>query len=253
MQLNLNNPIATRKNKTIYKDGDKIIKLFVSSHPKSNVLNEALNQARVEEFSNLNVPRLLEVTKVENSWALVSEYVEGKTISALMKEYPDKIDHYLDLFVKVQLVILENEVPMLNRIKEKFREKLENSDNIDENIKYELLQRLEGMKNHKKLCHGDFHPSNVIVQEDGTVYVIDWSHVTQGNASADAARTYLLFSMDGKAELANKYLDMFEKMSGIEKKSIQRWIPIVAATQMTKKIPEEQEFLSKWINVVDYE
>ncbi len=253
MQLNLNNPIATRKNKTIYKDGDKIIKLFVSSHPKSNVLNEALNQARVEEFSNLNVPRLLEVTKVENSWALVSEYVEGKTISALMKEYPDKVDHYLDLFVKVQLVILENEVPMLNRIKEKFREKLENSDNIDENIKYELLQRLEGMKNHKKLCHGDFHPSNVIVQEDGTVYVIDWSHVTQGNASADAARTYLLFSMDGKEELANKYLDLFEKMSGIEKQSIQRWIPIVAATQMTKKIPEEQEFLSKWINVVDYE
>ena len=253
MQLNLNNPIATRKNKTIYKDEDKIIKLFVSSHPKSNVLNEALNQARVEEFSNLNVPRLLEVTKVENSWALVSEYVEGKTISALMKEYPDKVDHYLDLFVKVQLVVLENEVPMLNRIKEKFREKLENCDNIDENIKYELLQRLEGMKNHKKLCHGDFHPSNVIVQEDGTVYVIDWSHVTQGNASADAARTYLLFSMDGKEELANKYLDMFEKMSGIEKKSIQRWIPIVAATQMTKKIPEEQEFLSKWINVVDYE
>ena len=253
MQLNLNNPIATRKNKTIYKDGDKIIKLFVSSHPKSNVLNEALNQARVEEFSNLNVPRLLEVTKVENSWALVSEYVEGKTISTLMKEYPDKVDHYLDLFVKVQLVILENEVPMLNRIKEKFREKLENSDNIDENIKYELLQRLEGMKNHNKLCHGDFHPSNVIVQEDGTVYVIDWSHVTQGNASADAARTYLLFSMDGKEELANKYLDMFEKMSGIEKQSIQRWIPIVAATQMTKKIPEEQEFLSKWINVVDYE
>ena len=253
MQLNLNNPIATRKNKTIYKDGDKIIKLFVSSHPKSNVLNEALNQARVEEFSNLNVPRLLEVTKVEDSWALVSEYVEGKTISTLMKEYPDKIDHYLDLFVKVQLVILENEVPMLNRIKEKFREKLENSDNIDENIKYELLQRLEGMKNHKKLCHGDFHPSNVIVQEDGTVYVIDWSHVTQGNASADAARTYLLFFMDGKEELANKYLDMFAKMSDIEKKSIQRWIPIVAATQITKKIPEEQEFLSKWINVVDYE
>ena len=253
MRVNLNNPIATRQNKTIYKDVDYIIKLFINGHPKSNVLNEALNQARVEEFSNLNVPRLLEVTKVEDRWALVSEYVEGKTISALMKEYPDKIDHYLDLFVKVQLVVLENEVPMLNRIKEKFREKLENSDNIDENIKYELLQRLEGMKNHKKLCHGDFNPSNVIVQEDGTVYVIDWSHVTQGNASADAARTYLLFSMDGKEELAKKYLDLFEKMSGIEKKSIQRWIPIVAATQMTKNFPEEQEFLSKWINVMDFE
>ena len=253
MSVNLNNPIATRKNKTIYKDENKIIKLFINSHPKSNVLNEALNQARVEEFSNLNVPRLLEVTKVEDSWALVSEYVEGKTISALMKEYPEKIDHFLDLFVKVQLVVLENEVPMLNRIKEKFREKLENCDNIDENTKYELLQRLEGMKNHKKLCHGDFHPSNVIVQENGCVYVIDWAHVTQGNASADVARTYLLFCMDGKDELANKYLDLFEKMSGIEKREVQRWIPIVAATQLSKGKPEEQEFLSKWVDVLDYE
>jgi tRNA A-37 threonylcarbamoyl transferase component Bud32 len=253
MSLNLNNQIAIRKNKSIYKDDNKIIKLFNSGHPKSFVLNEALNQARVEGFSNLNVPRLLEVTKVDDRWALVSEFVEGKTISTLMKEYPEKIDHYLELFVKVQLVVLENEVPMLNRIKEKFREKLEKSDNIDENIKYELLQRLEGMKNHKKLCHGDFHPSNVIVQENGNVYVIDWSHVTQGNASADAARTFLLFSMDGKEELAEQYLDLFSNMSGIEKSEVQRWIPIVAATQLTKKIPEEQEFLNKWINVVDYE
>ena len=56
--MNLNNPIAERKNKTIYKDGNKIIKLFVDGHPKSDVLNEALNQARVEEKSNLNVPKL---------------------------------------------------------------------------------------------------------------------------------------------------------------------------------------------------
>ena len=109
------------------------------------------------------------------------------------------------------------------------------------------------MKNHDKLCHGDFHPSNVIVQDDGAVYVIDWSHVTQGNASADAARTYLLFSMDGKDDVAEKYLNLFSEKSGIEKRSVQRWIPIVAATQMTKNVPEEQEMLSKWINVVDYE
>ena len=138
-------------------------------------------------------------------------------------------------------------------IKEKFTRKLENATNIDENTKYELLQRLQGMKNHQKLCHGDYHPSNVIVKEDGTIYVIDWAHVTQGNASADAARTYLLFSIDKQEELAEKYLNLFASKSGIEKSHIQRWIPIVAATQMTKNIPEEQEFLSKWINVVDFE
>ena len=246
-------PIAQRKNKEIYVDNDKVIKLFVEEHSQSDILNEALNQSRVDEYSNLNVPKLVEVRKLENRWAIVSERVEGKTISQMMKEQPEKIDEYLNLFVDVQLTILSNEVPLLNRIKEKFTRKLENATNIDENTKYELLQRLQGMKNHNKLCHGDYHPSNVIVKEDGTVYVIDWAHVTQGNASADAARTFLLFSIDNNEELAEKYLNLFANKSGIEKSHIQRWIPIVAATQMTKNIPEEQEFLSKWINVVDFE
>lgn len=245
--------IAQRKNKEIYVDNDKVIKLFVEEHSQSDILNEALNQSRVDEYSNLNVPKLVEVRKLENRWAIVSERVEGKTISQMMKEQPEKIDEYLNLFVDVQLTILSNEVPLLNRIKEKFTRKLENATNIDENTKYELLQRLQGMKNHNKLCHGDYHPSNVIVKEDGTVYVIDWAHVTQGNASADAARTFLLFSIDNNEELAEKYLNLFANKSGIEKSHIQRWIPIVAATQMTKNIPEEQEFLSKWINVVDFE
>ena len=48
-------------------------------------------------------------------------------------------------------------------------------------------------------------------------------------------------------------LDLFSEKSGITKANIQRWIPIVAATQMTKGKEEEQEFLSNWINVVDYE
>lgn len=245
--------IAQRKNKEIYVDNDKVIKLFVEEHSQSDILNEALNQSRVDEYSNLNIPKLVEVRKIENRWAIISERVEGKTISQMMKEHPEKTDEYLNLFVDVQLIILSNEVPLLNRIKEKFTRKLENATNIDENTKYELLQRLQGMKNHNKLCHGDYHPSNVIVKEDGTVYVIDWAHVTQGNASADAARTFLLFSIDNNEELAEKYLNLFANKSGIEKSHIQRWIPIVAATQMTKNIPEEQEFLSKWINVVDFE
>lgn len=66
---------------------------------------------------------------------------------------------------------------------------------IDATTRYELLARLEGMPKHKKLCHGDYNPSNVLVTEDGSFKVIDWAHATQGNASADAAMTYLLFAL----------------------------------------------------------
>lgn len=253
MHYNLDNPIAERKTKTVYKDSDKTIKLFVENYSKADILNEALNQARVEEGTALNVPKLLEVTKIDGRWGLVSEYIEGIPLNKLMEEHPEKEEEYLNLFVNTQMKILSNSVPLLNRIKDKFRRKLSNAINIDENTRYELMQRLEGMKNHTKLCHGDFNPSNVIIKDDGQVYVIDWSHVTQGNASADAARTFLLFSIEGKNELAEKYINLFSEKSGIEKTNIQRWIPIVAATKMTKGKEEEQEFLSNWINVVDYE
>lgn len=253
MHYNLDNPIAERKTKTVYKDSDKTIKLFVENYSKADILNEALNQARVEEGTALNVPKLLEVTKIDGRWGLVSEYIEGIPLNKLMEEHPEKEEEYLNLFVDTQMKILSNSVPLLNRIKDKFRRKLSNAINIDENTRYELMQRLEGMKNHTKLCHGDFNPSNVIIKENGEVYVIDWSHVTQGNASADAARTFLLFSIEGKSELAEKYINLFSEKSGITKANIQRWIPIVAATQMTKGKEEEQEFLSNWINVVDYE
>lgn len=253
MNYNLNDEIAVRNTKTVFKDNNNVIKLFVENYSKADILNEALNQARVEEGTDLNIPKLVEVTKVENRWALVLEHIEGKTLATLMNENPEKQDEYLELFVKIQLEVLSKQVASLNRIKDKFKRKLTAATNINENARYELLQRLEGMKNHTKLCHGDFNPSNIVIKENGEYFILDWSHATQGNASADAARTYLLFSIQGKTDLAEKYLKLFSEKSNIEESNIQRWIPIVAATQMSKGREEEQEFLSKWIDIVDYE
>ncbi len=253
MSYNLENEIAIRKNKNIYRDGDKTIKLFCENYSKADILNEALNQARVEEGTDLYVPSLIEVTKIDNRWAIVSEHVEGKSLFQLMEEHPEKEDEYLELFVRIQLTILSKNVPLLTLIKDKFKRKLNNAANINDNIRYELLHRLEGMKNHTKLCHGDFVPNNVIIKDNGEYHVIDWAHATQGNASADAARTFLQFSMQGKTELAEKYLTEFAKQSTIDKQNVQRWIPIVAATQLTKGNPDEEDFLRRWVDVLDYE
>ncbi|MGN1298944.1 MAG: phosphotransferase [Candidatus Scatovivens sp.] len=250
--MNFEEVIAERSTKTVYKDKGRTIKLFIENYSKSDILNEAVNQARVEE-TNINVPKLIEVTKIENRWALISEHIEGTPLDKLMNENPEKMDEYLELFVNVQMDILKQRAPLLGRINDKMRRKINEAKNIDDNTKYELLQRLEGMKVKNSICHGDYNPTNVIIKEDGIVYVIDWAHVTQGNPSFDAARTYLLFSIEGKKELADKYLDLFAKKAEIDKKEIQRCIPIVAASQMSKGKKEEQEILSKWINVIDFQ
>ena len=170
-----------------------------------------------------------------------------------MKEHPEKQDEYLNFFVGIQLDVLSKRVPLLNRIKDKYRRKITDATNIDDTTKYELLQRLEGMKNHDKLCHGDFVPSNIIVKENGEYVIIDWSHATQGNGSADVANTYLIFSMRNQKELAEKYVNLYCEKTGTDKKEVQRWIPIVAAIRKTKGKVEEQEMLEQWINIVDYE
>ena len=249
--MKLDNIIATRPDKTIYRDGDKVIKVFNESYSKANVLNEALNQSRVEE-TGLNIPKLHEVTVIDGKWAIVYDYIQGKTMEQLMKENPDRFDEYLEKFVDIQVEIHSRQAPFLNKLKDKMNRKISMAE-IDATTRYDLHTRLEGMPKHNKVCHGDFNPSNIIITEDGTPYILDWSHATQGNASADAARTYLLFCLAGNEDMASKYLSLFCRKSDTARQYVQKWMPIVAASQSVKGNAHEREFLLSWVNVVDWQ
>lgn len=249
--MKLDRVIAVRNNKTIYRDGDKCVKVFNTDYSKADVLNEALNQARIEE-TGLNIPKIIEISMVDGKWAIVSEFIKGKTLQQLMDENPDKKDEYIEYLVDLQLDVHAKVCPLLNKLKDKMNRKISASE-LDATTRYDLHTRLESMPKHSKVCHGDFNPSNIIVTDDGKAFILDWSHATQGNASADAARTYLLFWLNGDIEGAKKYLDLFCEKSKTEKKYVQKWMPIVAASQSVKGNEKEREFLLSWVNVVDYE
>ncbi|MEE0674742.1 MAG: phosphotransferase [Ruminococcus sp.] len=249
--MTLDKVIAVRTAKTVYRDGDLCVKVFNEEFSKADVLNEALNQARIEE-TGLNIPKIHEVTKIDGKWAIVSDFIKGKTLQQLMDEEPEKKDEYLNLFVDLQLMVLSKTSPLLNKLKDKMNRKISMAE-LDATTRYDLHTRLNGMPKHNKVCHGDFNPSNIIIAEDGTPYIIDWSHATQGNGSADAARTYLLFCLKGETETAKQYLDLFCKKSDTAKQYVQKWMPIVAASQSVKGNEKEREFLLSWVNVVEYE
>ncbi len=249
--MKYNNIIAERANKVIYRDGDKCVKVFAEDFSKADVLNEALNQARVES-TGLNIPHIQSVNKVEGKWAITTDFIEGKTLSQLMKENPEKKDEYIEQLVDIQLSIHSHKCPLLTKLKDKMNRKISMSG-IDATVRYELHTRLEGMPKHSKLCHGDLCPSNIIITEDGAAYVIDWAHATQGNASADAARTYLTFMLSGDESAAETYLTLFCKKSDTARQYVQKWMPIVAASQSVKGKAEERELLMSWVNVVDWQ
>ena len=249
--MKLDNVIAVRSNKTVYRDGDRCVKVFSENYRKADVLNEALNQARIEE-TGLKIPKIIEVTTIGGKWAIVSEFIEGKTLQELMLESPEKKSEYIELLVDIQMSVHNKRRPLLNKLKDKMNRKISEAS-LAEATRYELHTRLEGMPKHTKVCHGDFNPSNVIITADGDAYILDWSHATQGNASADVARTYLLFWLAGDEAGAGEYLRLFCEKSGTEPKYVQSWLPIVAASQSVKGNERERELLLSWADVVDFE
>ena len=164
--------ISSSSTKSVYRDGNVAIKEFCEGFPKAEVLNEALCNARVEDLPGLHVPKILGVSVVDGKWSIMKEYIEGKTLEQLMEENPDKTQEYMEQMVDLQLEIHSKACPLLNKLKEKTIRALNEEPELDESTRYELLTRLDGMPKHTKLCHGDFSPSNIIVQEDGTMYVM---------------------------------------------------------------------------------
>ena len=251
MKLEEKNIIVKRPYKTVYRCDDSIVKVFAETHPKSDVFNEALITSQIEA-TGLDIPKVKGVTQIDGKWAIEIEYKDGKTLEEMMKSDKKNIAKYMEDFVDLQIQVQSRTFPLLKGMKDKLTRQINSLKEVDATTRYELLTRLESMPKHNKVCHGDFNPSNVIVGKNGKMTVVDWAHATQGNASADAAMTYLLFALKDQ-ETADLYLNIFCKKSDTARQYVQQWLPIVAAAQLTKDNELEKDFLMKWIDVIDYQ
>ena len=219
--------ITERKDKRIYVDGDKCYKVFRAGYNKADILNEALNHARVEE-TGLHIPPMQEVKMIGDQWAIVTTYIEGNTLDELLEKNPDREDEYLEKFVDIQIDMQGRKCPLLNKHRDKMNRKISQTD-LSATLRYDLHNRIEAMPRYNNLCHGDYNPSNVIIDEKGS------------------ARTFLLFLLENKKERARKYLDLFCEKSGCSRKSILEWLPILAASQSVKGRKNESAFLHRLI------
>lgn len=239
--MSLDRVIAVRNTKTVYRDDDKCVKVFESDFTKADILSEALNHSRVEQ-TGLNIPKLLEVTTVDGKWSIVTEYVKGKTIARLMDENPNKKDEYMDMLIRLQLEVLSKHATHLDRFKDKLTRRISLSD-LSATARWDLYNQLEEMPKQEWLCHGDFNPTNVIIDENGVPYIIDWSQASSGNIAADAAHTYLYFRLREEDDMAAKYLERFCQRSGEDPDQVKKWIAIAAASQSISVNSKQRDFL----------
>ena len=233
-------------NKVVYAEGNRCYKVFNSDYGKSDILNEALNISRVEE-TGLRIPNLLAIEVIDGKWGLVTEFIEGKNMEDLLNENPEKEDELIGRFVDVQVHMQKQSVPLLRKHRDKMNYKIGLTD-LSATLRYDLHKRIEAMPRHNYLCHGDYNPSNVIIgAKDGKAYIVDWSHATQGNVEADVARTFMMFLVEGKDSRAYKYLNNYIEKTDIDRDIVLQWLPILAASQSTKGIKKQSEFLRKLV------
>lgn len=244
--MKLDRIIAVRNTKTIYRDGKLCFKVFNSEFSKTDVLNEALNQSRAEE-AGLNVPKVRGVTAASGKWAIISDHIKGETLEFLMAEHPERKSEYLELFVKLQHEINSRAIPSLPNLNDKLMRKTTIAD-LDNSARLALQDTLSETVPKSALCHGDFTPSNIIIAKHGTPYVLDWSHAASGDCAYDSAVSYILFLQSGDTACAEEYLELYSKMSGIEKEHIKKWVPISAAAMSVGKNEATRKFLNSIIN-----
>ena len=171
-----------------------------------------------------------------------------------MKEESEKKAEYMERFVDLQISVFEKRCPKLSRLRDKLGGSIPFSE-LDATTRVDLHARLDSMPRNNELCHGDFNPSNIIIREDGTPFILDWSHATVGNREADVARTFLYFYLNGEKKKALRHImAMFCNTEQI----IQRGYKKVDAHSGCIPFGERQRertgvSAQNWENTVDYE
>ena len=183
---------------------------------------------------------------IDGKWAIVSEFVKGRTLAQLLQQTPEKQTEYITSLVELQLQMHKKTASGFVDLRDKLRGKIAAAP-LDDATRAALQETLASMPVGTNLCHGDFQPSNIIVAEDGSLYILDWAQAAQGNALADAAKTYLLFVLAGDECGGTRYLDIFSSMGKVDKQDVVRWIPLVAAAQLPMANERERALLLRYI------
>jgi aminoglycoside phosphotransferase (APT) family kinase protein len=237
IKMKLTNPIATGNTADIFLQEGKIIKLFKEYLQDGEAEYEANKQKMVRSYG-LPVPCVYEVTKIAGRQAIIMEYAAGKTIADRILEDETTAEQYLNLTVDIQLKIHAIKPSSMELISDKLSRNINTASELSETQKAALLENLRSIPYENRLCHGDYHPFNLILNETG-IKIIDWVDAGMGDVRADVCSSYLLLSQFS-VELANLYLRIYCEKSGLSQDDIFVWMPIVAGAGLSGNVSSKQ-------------
>jgi aminoglycoside phosphotransferase (APT) family kinase protein len=232
--------LAVGNSAEIFEWGSRVVKLYKSAAAKPAAFREAAIHATVEALG-LPVPAVWGVKEIEGRWGLVFDRVSQPTFAEPMLRNPDDIPRYLDSMVRLQMRIHALAAVHFAGLKVTLAARIAATRLPDARRKQALLDGIADMPDGDRLCHGDFHPLNILGEPSQPV-IIDWLDARRGDPAADVCRSYLLLKLHAGA-IAVPYLDMYCQASGLAPQNVLGWLPFVAAAKLAEEVPGERDAL----------
>ena len=151
------------------------------------------------------------------------------------------LPHYLAILAGLQARIHAHQAHEFRSLKVRMATRIALAKRLDEPQKQLLLGRLAEMPEGDRLCHGDFHPINVLGEASHPM-LIEWPDACRGDPAADVCRSYLLLRLHAQ-DIAEPYLDAYGPMVNVQKGKILDRLPHVAAARLAEDAPDDLERL----------
>ncbi|MEA2444566.1 MAG: hypothetical protein QOJ12_1858 [Thermoleophilales bacterium] len=196
-------------------------------------------------------PSLLGIEKISGRQASVWERAGGVSMWQHVVERPDRSAEMGRLLAEVQQGLFELVPPVtLPAQRDRLTSKIRwSAANVDPSLTG-ALALLPADADTPRLCHGDLHPSNVILTDDGPT-IVDWFDASRGDRVADVARSLLTLLGDGAtapshlpgsdagtlAVLTDAYLLRLREGIDISPDLLSRWQAINAAARLAEGVP----------------
>lgn len=242
-------------------DEERIVKLFREGWVRSSVEWEA-KVARLVSEAGAPIPAVYGVVEVEGRHGIIYERVDGPSMLEELRSKTEEIEYFANMFAELHAQIHSLKAKGLESQRSQLEKKIRNANPLPENGKNQALEALRKLPDDNALCHGDFHPDNIIMSTQGPI-VIDWNDATQGNRLGDISRTLLLLQQgepaqpfkQGKEQIQSLrtrfikvYLRRYSQIRPTSLENMQMWHLPITAARLSESIKEEE---SRLLSIVD--
>ncbi len=238
---------------------DKAVKLFYPDVPRSVIEHEYRMASIVNRF-NLPIARVMETLNLNNRFGIVYERIEGKTflqhILAGTMEVKEAAIISAELHSQIHTCVSDELPSQRELFAANIRESI-----LDEASKDQALTLLNNLEDSDHVCHGDFHPDNIVLSLNGPV-ILDWANARRGNPIADMVLSSLILKIaalpdfieyagrfnTSKRVMYQAYTSQYMKLTKVGYEDMAKWIVPVAVTRLKDQIDSEQEVLLRIIS-----